>query len=228
MAIPFKDSLLVAWGANFDQKATLSPITYSLTAAQALSFHTAYNTYVTSYNAVASAHAAGSRSRMLTTTKDANKAALFRIGRELYGIVQDSNSVTPANKQDIGVVVKKTTPSPIPAPGTAPGISILATVGNTVKLRLYDLNDIAKRGKPPLVDGASVFSFVGAAAPVDESAWKFEGMTARTRVDIVFPPITPTGSKVWFTAFWFNDRKVPGPAATPVGINIPGGAAMAA
>jgi hypothetical protein len=46
-------------------------------------------------------------------------------------------------------------------------------------------------------------------------------------VDVVFPSADP-GAKVWFTAYWFNERKQRGPAATPAGINIPGGGAMAA
>ena len=78
------------------------------------------------------------------------------------------------------------------------------------------------------VDGASVFSFVGAAAPTDESAWKFEGNTTRTVVNVLFPNTVAAGAKVWFTAFWFNPRAQRGPASAPVGTNIPGGGAMAA
>jgi hypothetical protein len=228
MAIPKKDSLLVPWGSNFDVKVTASPVTYALTAAQALSFHTAYQSYVAAYNDVATARSAGTRSRVLTQIKETAKAGLLRVGRELYAIVQESNSVPPADKEDVGVLVRKTTTSPVPAPSAAPGISILATVGNTIKLRLFDSVDTARRGKPLGVDGAAVFSYVGATAPTEESAWTFEGNTARPRIDIVFPAETPAGSKVWFTAFWFNQRKQRGPAASPIGSNLPGGAAMAA
>lgn len=228
MAIPTKDSLLVAWGSNFDVKVTASPVTYNLDAAQAAAFTAAYTPFVAAYDAVAAAREAGTRSRVLTATKDTAKAALLRLGRELYGLVQDSNSVSAADKEDVGVVVRDTTPSPIPPPALAPGIQILATTGNTVQLRLFDTGDSGRRGKPAGVDGAGVFSFVGAAAPTEESAWNFEGNTGRTRVDVTFPAGTAAGARVWFTAFWFNQRKERGPAANPVGTNIPGGAAMAA
>jgi hypothetical protein len=228
MAIPVKDTLLIAWGSNFDTKVTAAPTTYNLVAAQALAFHTAYTPFVTAYNAVATAREAGSRSKSLTATKDSAKASLLLIGRELYGIVQDSNSVSAADKEDVGVLVRKTSPTPVPPPAEAPGIAIVSTVGNTVKLRLYDVSHPTRRARPRNADGVSVFSFVGATAPSDESGWKFEGVAGTNIVDVVFPSGTAAGAKVWFTAFWFNNRKQSGPATPPVGTNIPGGAAMAA
>jgi len=228
MSVPTKDSLLVPWGSNFDTKVTASPTTYSLVAGQATAFHAAYTPYVTAYNAVATAREAGTRSKVLTATKDAAKATLLRLARELYAIVQDSNSVSAANKEDVGVKVRKTTQTPVPPPAEAPGIAVLATVGNTVKLRLFDVTDPVRRRRPPGTDGAAIFSFVGVTAPTEESGWNFEGNTGVTDISINFPPATPAGAKVWFSAFWFNQRKQRGPAAAPVGTNMPGGAAMAA
>ena len=73
-----------------------------------------------------------------------------------------------------------------------------------------------------------MFSFVGEEAPTTGAGWNFEGNTTRTMVNVAFPATITPGSKVWFTAFWFNPRALSGPAATPVGTNLPGGAAMAA
>lgn len=228
MAVPTRDSLLIPWGSNFDVKVTLSPPTYSLVAAQATAFHAAYTPYVTAYNAMMSARAAGTQSKVLTSTTASAKLTLLKIARELYAIVQSSNAVSPANKEDVGVVVRKVHPTPIPVPGEAPGIAVIATVGNTVKIRLFDVTDPTRRRRPPGTDGASVFSFVGAAAPTEESGWNFEGNSGVSDVSITFPSGTPAGAKVWFTAAWFNGRKQRGPAASPVGTNMPGGAAMAA
>lgn len=227
MAIPLKDSLLIPWGSNFDTKATANPATYSLTAAQALSFHTAYQAFVTAYNAISTAEAAGTRSKLLTQNKDNAKATLLHVGRELYAFIQDSNTVTSGNKEDIGVVVRKTTPTPVPPPATAPKIDIESVSGNTVTIRLHE-DGSNRRGKPAGVSGAAVYSFVGAAAPTEESEWNFEGITGKTEQNITFPGSVAPGARVWFTAFWFSNRKQHGPAATPVGCNIPGNAAMAA
>src|SRR4051812_29987728 len=105
MAIPLKDSLLIAWGSNFDTKVTANPTTYALSAGQATSFHTAYLAFTTASNLVTTARAAGTTSKLLTENKNVAKTALLGIGRTLYAIVQSSTTVTPGNKEDIGVTV---------------------------------------------------------------------------------------------------------------------------
>ena len=107
-------------------------------------------------------------------------------------------------------------------------IDILSVRGNTVSLRLHEGGDSTRRGKPVGVNGAALYSFVGAVPPTDERDWTFEGLTSRVKADITFPGGVPPGSQVWFTAFWFNQRKQNGPAATPVTTNLQGGMAMAA
>jgi hypothetical protein len=118
--------------------------------------------------------------------------------------------------------------TPVPPPAAAPALEIVATTGNTVKIRLHDSTSSTRRGKPAGVTGAAVFSFVGAVAPTDAAGWHFEGNTSRTVVDVTFPGSTAPGAKVWLTAFWFNARKQSGPACAAVGTNMPGGSAMAA
>jgi hypothetical protein len=63
---------------------------------------------------------------------------------------------------------------------------------------------------------------VGATAAADISAWKFEGNTGRTNVEVVFPSTVAAGAVVWLTAFWFNGRKQSGPACAPVSTNVQG------
>jgi hypothetical protein len=193
-----------------------------LTAAQA----TAYAALHSSFETAMAAIAPGERTKSLVAAKNAARSALKSSASLLAKIIQGQN-VSDAQKIELGLNVRSA-PTPIPPPADAPGITVLATVGNTVKIRLFDAVDSANRGRPKGTDGASVFSFVGAAAPTEESDWRFEGVASRTKLDVTFPEATAPGAKVWFTAFWFNERKQRGPAATPVGVNIPGGAAMAA
>jgi hypothetical protein len=221
--LPNKDAALLAWSLNFSTKITATPTAYGLTAAIA----TAYGTLHTNYATALAACDPNERNKILVATKNTARTALKNQARLLAKLVEGTSTVTDAQKLELGLNVRAT-PAPIPPPANAPGITVLATIGNTVKLRLFDATDAARRGKPAGVDGASVFSFVGTAAPTDESAWNFEGVTSRTRIDLVFPGTVAPGAKVWFTAFWFNNRKQSGPAATAVGTNIPGGSAMAA
>jgi hypothetical protein len=77
-------------------------------------------------------------------------------------------------------------------------------------------------GKPAGVKGASVCWFAGDAPPADPALWHFGANTTRNVVDVMLPTDTTPGSKVWLTAFWFNNKMEAGPASIPVSIHIPG------
>src|SRR5687768_11246412 len=62
MAVPTKDSELVAYGDNFDTRATATPTAFGLTAPQAAAFNAKYTPFVAAYEALVAARAAGIRS----------------------------------------------------------------------------------------------------------------------------------------------------------------------
>src|SRR5688572_10494619 len=228
MAIPTKDTLLVDWSTNANSRLTSAPATYGTTAAIATQYDALHDAFILAYNNMAAARASGTRSQSLTNLKNEARRDLLNFARPLYKTIQANTAVQASAKIELGIVVPDVEPTPLPPPADAPGIDIVSAVGNTVRLRLHDAANPTRKGKPLGVDGASVFSFVGAAAPTDPAAWKFEGNTTLTKFTVAFPGSVPPGAKVWFTAFWFNPRAQSGPAATPVGTNIPGGGAMAA
>ena len=228
MAIPTLDAALADWSTNANTRLTASPATYGTTAAVATQYDTLHDAFIAAYNNVVAARESGVISSPLVAIKDAAKLALLSFARPLYKTIQANTAVTASAKIELGVVVPDVEPTPLPPPADAPGIDILSAVGNTVRIRLHDTAHPTRKAKPLGVSGAAVFSFVGAAAPSDPAVWKFEGNTTITITTVTFPGTVAPGSKVWFTAFWFNPRAQSGPAATPVGTNIPGGGAMAA
>ena len=141
----------------------------------------------------------------------------------LAGVSQRWPGMTNPLRIELGLPPRDFEPTPIPPPGAAPGIVVKSAQGRTVKIRLIDVAQPTRLGKPAGVSGASVFSFVGATPPADLANWKFEGNTSRTGVDVLFPTSVASGATVWFTAFWFNPRKQQGPACDPVSANLPGG-----
>jgi hypothetical protein len=222
--LPTRDALLLDWSSNFNTKITASPTTYGLTAAQA----TAYGTLNTAFSsAYTTATAPSTRTRGTVAAKNAARATLKANARLLARIVQATASVTAQQKIDLGLTPRDVIPSPINPPTEAPVIEIVAALGRTIKLNLRTVGS-DRRGKPNGVQGASLFSFVGAAAPADLSDWMFEGSTTRTSFDVEFAPTIPAGSQVWLTAFWFNPRSQSGPACTPINAYIAGGVALAA
>jgi hypothetical protein len=228
MAIPTKDSDLVAWTTNFDEKITALPADFDLTPADATAYGVVSDAYVASYNTLVASRESGVFSMALTTSKDLAKGNLLAMARELYAFIQDSTSVTDANKNLAGVKVKDAVPSVVPPPAFAPGLDIVSVTGRTVRIKLHDSQVATRKGFPLGVIGATVVSYVGTDTPTAASIWKYEGLTGRPVVDIVFPATVADGAKVWLAASWFNFRKENGPACTPVQTNVQGGAQAAA
>jgi hypothetical protein len=215
---PSGDTALLAWSLNFNTLITATPTAYGLTAALA----TAYGTLHTAYATALAACEPPLRNKSAVSTKNVARTNLKNDARLLANMVNGTASVTNAQKISLGLNVRSS-PSPIPVPSTWPAMEITSVSAWTVKIKLHDSASGKKRGKPPGVSGASVFSFVGTDAPTDIGAWKFEGNTGRTVIDVAFANTIAAGAKVWLTAFWFNGRKQSGPACAPVATNLQGG-----
>ena len=216
---PEADNALLAASLNFSTQITLTPVAFGLSAAQATAFAALYQTFATAMQGVEP----GVRSKASVFSKNSAKRFLTLSARQLAKIVEATPTVTNAQRATLGLNVRAM-PTPSPVPATAPNLNVGSVSGFVAQIRLHDSASGSKRGKPPSVSGASVFSFIGLTPPTEMSGWTFEGNTGRTRLNITFPGTLTPGSKVWFTAFWFNGAKQNGPMCAPVGTNMPGGA----
>lgn len=120
-------------------------------------------------------------------------------------------------------------PTPIPAPTIAPDLDVVSVVGRTVRVRLHATTTGSRRGRPPGVAGASVFSHVGPEPSANVADWRFVGNTTRPTFDVEFDDDVAPGAQVWLTAFWYNPRAQSGPSAAPVTTHVQyGGISVAA
>ena len=215
---PRTDDAFLAWSQHFSGLITATPTVYGLSAGQC----TAYNAVQANYATALAACDPAIRSKSSTAAKNAAKAALKVAAEQTAFIIYGQPSVTNVQKTALGLNVRHI-PTPIPTPSSSPLIEVLSVSGWTVRLRLRDGASGSTRGKPPGTIGGSVFSFVGATAPTDIALWKFEGNLGRTKVDVAFSSTLAAGTKVWFTAFWFNGRKQSGPPSATVSTNLQAG-----
>jgi hypothetical protein len=224
LSFPTSDTGLLAWAQNIVTLVTPTPATYGLVAGDV----TTFTALVTGYSTALAACDPGLRNKSAVVAKNAARTALKTGASLLINKVYASPTVTDSQKTALGVPPRRT-PSPIPVPSSVPAITVKSVRGRVVSIKLSDTASSAKRGKPPGVSGASVFSFIGATAPDDLSLWKFEGNIGRATVDVSFPAGTAGGAQVWLTAFWFNGRKQSGLAADPVTTYLQsGGVSLAA
>ena len=225
--IPTKDSLLVPYSTNFNDKIVATPATFSLSAAQAAAYTPLHTAFITAYNAMMAARADGTRSESLTSAKNDAKDDLLAYGRELYSFVQASSSVSDANRILLGVDPKDGGRTPVPAPTARPAMAIASVAARTVTVNVYDATSKTKRGKPDGAVNAFIYSFVGDSYPSDPTAWQFCGPTTKSTYDIVFPDSVANGTQVWFCAVWCNRKGETGPISMPITTNIQGGGANA-
>jgi hypothetical protein len=224
MAVPTDDLRLVPYSTNFNTRIVADPLDFSLSASQATAYTALHTPYIAAMAAIASP---GAKSRALVADKNAAKELLLPYARELYALVQASQTVTNANKELLGVVVRSE-PQPIPAPAVVPAMDVISVVGRTVRLRIHDADGEGKRSKPAGVKGAVVCSYVGPVAPSDPELYKWEGNTTRSIFEVTFPDSVAPGTLVHFTSMWFSDRQANGPACDPISAYIQFGMSGAA
>lgn len=218
--LPAMDSKLVTWLTNFQAKITSTPTAFGLTAAMATSNGTLTTSFV---NAYAVANAEATRSPMNITLKDMAKQAVVANVRMLSRLVQGTPTVSPAQKQDLGLNPRDVVPSPIPVPNMRPAMDIVSVTGRTVLVRVHDAASSSKRGKPAGTTAAWVYSFVGTSYPSDPTAWSFEGATTKGKFQILFPDSVAGGTQVFVCAAWINGKQEAGPTSMPVSTNLQGG-----
>jgi hypothetical protein len=70
--------------------------------------------------------------------------------------------------------------------------------------------------------------FVGDEAPENPMQWTLARNVSKTAFELDIPAEVPGGAKVWFSAFWFNQKQENSAPATPVSVRVADTLAQAA
>lgn len=212
--LPRREAELIDWVRPFNNQIVATPTVFGLTAGIATAFTALWTAFRDAYDL---AIAEPTRTKGTVKTKnDAKDALIDGPGgiRELVNLIQAYPGTTDTMRVDLRITVPDPA-TPIPQPGTSPTIHIGNRYGKTVELRLEDSAVPNSRRRPEGVQGATVFSWVGATPPADFTMWKCEGNFTRTELEITFPLTVAPSTQVWFTAQWYNPRGETGPATLP-------------
>jgi hypothetical protein len=183
---------------------------YQLDQVQVSAFVALQTAFATAYQ---TAYDPITRTRAAVLEKNEKKELLLVGMRSLCGMIQANVEVPESAKVNLGLSPRKP-PTPAPVPGKAT-VDIEKVENTVVTLRVHG-EDPSHRGRPAGVSGITIFSHIGSSAPINPADWTFVTSTGKMVVTVPFPPETPMGTKVWFTAFFFNSVKASGTAATAV------------
>jgi hypothetical protein len=215
----YPDAQYRTFVGQYSEKISAAPLPLALTVPQATELASRTATFDAAFLAAADP---ATRTRAKVELKRSTRKFLSDYGRMLARIIQAAPTVTDAQRIDLGLPVADSLPTPIDAPTAVPAPKVVSMDGWTASLQLRVAGS-DRRGLPPQVSGAYIYSFAGPVAPTDPQLWKFEGATTRADCKVAFDNSLEAGSKVFVCACFFNPRQQTGPACGAVHLLIGGG-----
>ena len=167
-------------------------------------------TWNAQYPAHVRAQAAAEAARQ---AKDAARAALEKEVRPVTNFVQGYPKTTNADRAEMGITVRDTSPTPAPAPSSRPLALVESGQRLTHQLRLVDESTPTRRARPAGVLGAEVWVKLVEAdqpAPTDPAALTFLTMTTKPSFRAEFKA-GEGGKTAVSMARWVNTRGEKGP-----------------
>lgn len=210
---PRRDAEVGQWTGHFAAKIQEDFLALGLTEAQCDAYVEVQQAF---HVAVLRVNSHATNSTAAVVKKNTLRVELESQTRLLARIIRANPNVDSATRVELGLSVSEDgrvggRGSRAPVPTWAPDLYARAVEGSTVTLRLRDREAPDNKGKPRSCAGAAIFAYIGEEPPSESSQWVFCRNTTRTTADVTFREYLPPGTKVWFSACWFNTRAENGP-----------------
>ena len=214
--LPRDEAGRVAFMGNVAEHLVEEPQAWGFDAAEAAAYAGVQAAFASAWQR---SQQATSRSHLTVGEKNDAMAEAVAATRAVVARLEAWPGMSDDKRRRLGLTVAAPRRRRIPRPDTAPLLSIDSVRGRRVRLRIDRPtwgNHQTPHGKPPHARGSMVMTHIGETFPPDPAAWRFERNTGQSTLDIQLPHHIPPGTKVWFTACWFNPRFQNGPMAVPV------------
>jgi hypothetical protein len=139
-------------------------------------------------------------------TRDNLKQALRAFVKEH---LQYNSVVTNVDRENMGLPIHDTKPSPPHIPTTMPIGEVDFSIHLQHILHVKD-GKLTGRTKPPEAHGFEVWYKIGGGPPVDDSEWSYANFSTRSPLTIKYP-LSDVGKTVYYRFRWVNSRNQPGP-----------------
>jgi hypothetical protein len=205
--MPSTDAGVEDFADNFSTLVTAAPGTYALSAGQAATLAGLVSDYIA---ARSTAVDPSTRTGPSIAAKDAAKVAVVDNLRLLAAIVQSAGTVSNENKSALGLTIRSTTPSAIPAPGTFALLDVVSAQPLAHNLRFSDSVTPDSRRKPTGVVALELRCEVSETPIVAQEQIAFKGFVTRNPHQVGFAA-ADVGKQAYFAGRWVTATGQVGP-----------------
>lgn len=216
--IPADDAGLAGFANNFFSFIDVSPAAYGLLAADATALSTAngeFGTALTNHNATTIA------SQSARAAKDAKRTVLVTLLRSLANRAQASGSLTDAERVQLGITVRDTTPTAVAQPSSQPVLFIGTQNRLQHEISFRDALTPTSKAKPAGVLGCEIYRKISPTPPVSVDDCQFLTLDTSTPYIAEYASAN-AGSMVHYMARWVNRNGLVGPTSDVISATIVG------
>ena len=214
--IPRTDAGFRDWLNNFSSLISADPGKYGLSASDA-NIIADLNAQYEQYYVLC--QSATTRTTSAVTQKDAVRASAKGTCRVYAQQIKANQGVDNQAKIDLGLHIDDPTPTPIPAPDSAPLLSITGAFSGEHTIRYADENTPLSRKKPHGVTQMELYVHVGPQPIVNWEDATYVGVYTRNPIRYSFTP-DKAGQTATYFARWRTTRGLEGPMSLGVAMQI--------
>jgi hypothetical protein len=216
--IPNKDANYNSWLINFSTLLSAAPMTYGLTATDAVTVAAAEADFTAAYALVTSPT---TKTASTVQAKNIARVSSLNVVRPYAQQISLNPGVTAANKISIGVNPRTSTPAPVTAPTTYPVLTIASSLNLAHVIAYRDqLSSPSVKGKPYGVVQMYLYGTASATPITDPTQLTFLGGKTKS-------PLTQTwtntvrGEQAYYAARWVTRTGLVGPWSAIINATVP-------
>lgn len=210
--IPSTDAGFKDWLQTFSSLIAADPNKFGLDASDATIISNLNTSFANAYQAVQSN---STRTPNAIAQKDALKASAIASCRVYAMQIKSNVAVDNDDMIALGIHVNDTSPTPIPAPNSAPMLSIQAAFSGEHIIRYADENTPTSRGKAPGATQLELFVHVGPQPIVNWEDANSAGIFTKNPIRYTFSP-ADAGKCATYFARWRTAKGLDGPMSLGV------------
>jgi hypothetical protein len=205
--IPVNDNAIYSWAYNFITLCGANKTAWNIFSDAITAVHALLDTYA---DALAKTQSSDTRSKSATVAKNEVKVSLRNALTVFVAkYIENNDAITVPIREQLGLPIKNTTRTPIPAPTTYPEFFVRLKDIRALDVHFKEIGSVSK-AKPYGYNGAVIFYGVLDTPPTDPSELPHSTLATKTPYTLSFTE-AERGHRVYIALVWQNRKGEKGP-----------------